>query len=233
MVVQQITDKGSREINEDEMLVSNNLFAVFDGVTSLTRFKTKEGKTGGKIAAEIARQAFSENQKPVRELFLEASKRLQHTMQKEGIDTSKKAELWGTTVAGIRLHEKEIEAFGISDSLILFINGDGGYGFPFEMEDLDQPMLQVWKEMAERKVENIREKVNPMIEKMRTKVNVNYGVLNGEEAAVQFFRTKRMPLESIKTILLFTDGFLIPKEDSGKPEDWDLFVDLYKKDGLQ
>ncbi len=43
--VQKIYDKGSRKINEDEMLIKDNLFAVFDGATSLVPYTNLKYKT--------------------------------------------------------------------------------------------------------------------------------------------------------------------------------------------
>ena len=56
--IPKIYDKGSGKINEDELLIKDNLFAIFDGASSLIPYENEKGETGGKIAAEIAKKSF-------------------------------------------------------------------------------------------------------------------------------------------------------------------------------
>lgn len=51
--IEKIYNKGSGKINEDEILIKNNLLGVFDGMSSLVDFTSKNGKTGGKTSAKI------------------------------------------------------------------------------------------------------------------------------------------------------------------------------------
>ncbi len=53
MLIQKIYNKGSVKLNEDELLIKEDLFVVFDGATSLVKFINKKGETGGKLASKI------------------------------------------------------------------------------------------------------------------------------------------------------------------------------------
>jgi hypothetical protein len=89
-----------------------------------------------------------------------------------------------------------------------------------------------WKKLAGKK-ENIWRKLGKNIIMVRRKSNVTYGVLNGNEKAIKFFNTGKFSLKDVKSIILFTDGLLIPKENPEDEEDWNLFVSLYNKSGLK
>ena len=68
--IQKIYSQGSGKTNEDVLLIKKNLFAVFDGATSLVGYADKIGKTGGRIAAEIAKDIFSKNSGSLKNLAI-------------------------------------------------------------------------------------------------------------------------------------------------------------------
>ena len=125
--VQKIYNKGSGEISEDEILIEGNVFGVFDGMSSLVGFKNKEGKTGGKLAAEIVKQVFAVNNRPLKELAVIANQKIRDEMDRERIDLQRKTALWSTMAAVVRIGRKKADFFQIGDSLIVAIYSDGGY----------------------------------------------------------------------------------------------------------
>jgi serine/threonine protein phosphatase PrpC len=230
--MQNIYDRGSSEVNEDELLVKENLFAVFDGVTSLSGFINKNGKTGGKIAAEIAQNTFAENDRPLQELALMANRDIQDAMKAENINISDKGELWATTVAAVRLRDNAAEFFAVADSPILAIFEDYSYKLVTEIGNHDLETLRQWKALAEEKKKNIRKLLQPQIKKVRLDANVKYGLLNGEDTAQQFFKQGKISTTSVRSLILFTDGLFIPKSNPEANEDWGTFVKLYRESGL-
>lgn len=87
--------------------------------------------------------------------------------------------------------------------------------------------------MLHKKKENIRELIAQPLAELRGNANKKYGVLNGEESAEFYLKTGEINLDKVRHILLFTDGLIIPKEDPMMKDDWQLFVDLFMRGGLE
>lgn len=224
--------QGSGVINEDELLINGDLFAVFDGSSSLLKFQSPDGKTGGKIAAETARLVFETNQGSLRELALSANRKIHEQETAAGIDLSSKDSLWATTAAAVRIGLSQIELLQVADSLILVITSDGKVSPPLGYRDHDLPVMRKWRQLADRGEKNIWDRLNSDIIGLRQTANVGYGVLNGEDDAAAFIQTTTIERQGIESILLFTDGLLIPGEDPDAPEDWEKYADIYRRLGL-
>ncbi|MBI4779385.1 hypothetical protein HY797_02955 [Candidatus Falkowbacteria bacterium] len=106
--IQKIYSQGSRKINEDELLIKDNLFAVFDGATSLVGFKNKQGKTGGKIAAEIAKNIFTKNSGSLKNLAIQANNKIRVAMIECGINANNKEEIWSAGFAAVRIKKRSL-----------------------------------------------------------------------------------------------------------------------------
>lgn len=231
--VQKIYSKGSGKLNEDELLIKDNVFATFDGASSLVKFVNKDGKTGGKLAAEITKEIFSKKDKPLNQLAIEANNRILKDMKKEGMDINQKEALWSVSTAAIRLNREEAEFFNIGDCFILVIFKESFHRLLIPYVDHDLETMIKWKKLAEKKVKDIWGVLKSQIEKVRREANIKYGCLNGQKEAITFFRYGRFKVENIKSIILFSDGLLIPKENPEQPENWGLFVKLYQEAGLR
>lgn len=231
--IQKIYNKGSGKINEDEILLKDNVFGVFDGMTNLVGFVNQEGKTGGKLAVEIARQVFLEDKRPLKELAILANRQIRDGMKKAGVNLLSKEAQWSTMVAIVRIKDGEADFFQIGDCLILAIHKDGNYKLLTEYRDHDLKTMTLWKELAEKKVKNIWDRLKSQIDKVRKEANINYGCLNGDEVAVKFFNFGKIGLKNVKSLVLFTDGLIIPKENPQSAEDWSLFIETYQKTGLK
>jgi hypothetical protein len=229
----KVYSQGSGKMNEDEYLLKDNLFVVFDGATSLIPFMSSEGKTGGRLAAEIARKEFSKDGESLFELAENTNNVLVESMRESNIDTSQKEALWMVGAAAVKIHENEIEYFQISDCHILTILKDDTAKLLVDVIDHDLETMKMWKEAALRNEEgNLWEELKPQINKVRRQANIDYGFLNGEKEAVKFFKYGKVKRNNIKSIILFTDGMLIPKTDPEGEEDWNLFAKIYQEKGL-
>jgi len=219
---------------EDLYLIKDNLFVVFDGFNSLDKFVDRDGRTGGLIAATIAKNEFSKNDKSLKELTARANKKIKERMLALNIDINKKNSLWGVVLTAVRIKDNSFEWAQIGDSLILVIYKDYSFKLPVKDYNHDKEVLNLWKELGEQKKENIRELIDkgPLIE-LRGKMNKTYGVLNGEEEAISFLHVEEENLQDIKHILLFTDGLIIPKENPLEDDDWGLFVKLFLEGGIE
>ncbi len=84
--VNQAYDKGSGSMNEDALLIKDNLFVVFDGATILDKYVNKDGKTGGWLAAKIAKETFSSQKAPLEKLALMTNNHIRQEMERAGIN---------------------------------------------------------------------------------------------------------------------------------------------------
>jgi hypothetical protein len=229
--VQAVYDRGSNRLNEDELLVTGSLFAVFDGATSLIGYENARGETGGRIAATIAAHAFVQ-ERSLQQSAVEANDRLQRCMTDAGIDMHRGEALWAVAVAAVRLTGAKLEFLTIGNCLILAILGDGSHMLltPYVNQDLD--VLTKWKELADHGVEDIYGALKPEIDEVRRQANRRYGYLNGQREAVEFLRAGQAELDDFESLVLFTDGLHIPSERPADPEGWGAFVELYRRAGL-
>lgn len=233
MKIESVHEKGIGIMNEDTLLIGKDIFGVFDGATSLNKYVDESGNTGGYLASSIARDTFSQDDAPLRELALQANTKIREAMLSIGLDTSDKCNLWCTNAAVVRFSEGYFEWLQIQDSDILVIYLDGSYKLLGTNFNHDKETLILWKKLADEKVEDIRSHLQDQIIKVRRTQNVSYGVMNGEEAMESWLNEGKELLENVAHIILFTDGLLIPKKDIEAPEDFDTFVKLYLEGGLQ
>ena len=231
--IETVYDKGGGEVNEDEILVGEDIYGVFDGATSIHNYRDKKGKTGAKIASEIACQTFSENEGKLSEIAKEVNKNLRKAMRSAGVNVEDNEETWATTASLVRLSNRKAEFFQITDSFILVIYKDGSFSLPGKPYNHDMETLKRWKMLADQGEKNIREKVYSTIRKTRRRANKDYGFLNGDPKSEKFFRSGEFNLENVKTIVLGSDGLMIPKEDPSEEEKWKELIGIYKEHGLE
>ena len=242
MKITTIHDQGSGAINEDMYLVKKPLFAVFDGATSLSKYTNKDGKTGGYLAASIAKEIFSKSDSQnVKEdvsfnlyyLAVEANQSLERAMEQQGIDLANKRERWSTTAAVVRLAENYFDWLQVGDSFILIAYDDNSHKLLEKSDEHDQSWQCMWKKLVEEKNPRIKEIIQQEVEDLRQKMNVTYGFINGEKEMQNFVKGGRESLGGVKNIIMFTDGLIIPKEDPLALDNFGKLVDLFNEGGLE
>lgn len=226
-------EQGTGVMNEDSVLVNGTLFGVFDGATSLDKRTFSDGVTGGYLASTIAGEVFSRNDAPLFELTQKANTAILTEMVAEGVDVSKKENLWSTSMAVGRVKNGRFDWVQSGDSLILVIYEDHTHELLVRHYDHDVETLTLWKETAAERPGTILEELNAQIRKVRAGMNITYGVLNGEEEALSFLNHGSVALDGVKHILLFTDGLFIPREDPEAANDFETWVSLFLDKGLQ
>ncbi len=231
--IQKIYNKGFGNLNEDELLIKDKIFAVFDGASNLVKFINKKGETGGKLAAKIAKEIFLKNDKSLKQLAIEANNQILEAMKKEGINTNQKEALWATSFASVRLKNNGAEFFSIGDCLIFVLFKNDSHKLLTQYMDHDLETMIKWKKLANKKTKNIWKVLKSQIDKVRRGANIKYGCLNDQKEAIKFFKFGKIRLENIKSMILFTDGLLLPKENPEESENWNIFVKIYKKSGLK
>ncbi|MDO8504152.1 MAG: protein phosphatase 2C domain-containing protein [bacterium] len=222
-------------MNEDDFLITDNLFCAFDGITSLVKYIDPDGKTGGKLGSYFAKEIFTANSdRPLLEIARLANERLGEEMRKRNIDTRFKLNLWGTTLAAIKLENNYAEYIQIGDSPIVFINEDGELTSITTNYKIDLEILVLWERLVREGVDNIRNdrRIVDVKNKVRKRINMDYGVLNGEKEVFSFIKTGKIPLDDIKHILLMTDGVKVLQEDPRKDEDMKVLISLFLDGGV-
>ena len=230
--VETISEKGSAYLNEDVVLQDDNVFGVFDGSTSLHYDDLPAGMTGGLMAAQIAAESFRLEAGDLISRAEEANTKIGAAAGSERFTEKEKHRLWSTSAAVVRIEENSFEFCQIGDSLIMVVRNDGSFRLLTPDTAHDRETLSLWKNSDVAAGTTIQELLSDQIRTIRNKMNVFYGVLNGEPEAVHFLRHGRESLEGVQAVLLFTDGLFLPKEDPHQPDNWSLFVDLYLSGGL-
>jgi hypothetical protein len=233
MKIEYIYDKGSGIINEDNYLIKNKLFGLFDGATSLDKYIDKNGKTGGFLASLIAKETFMKEKGTLIDLAKKANNNLKKEMISRGINISNRLNLWSTSAAVIKINKNAFEWVQIGDSLILVIYEDNTYKLLVEDYDHDKEIMLLWKELADKNIKNIWDNLLEQIKNVRRGMNISYGIINGEKSMSKFLNHGKILLKDVKHILLFSDGLFIPKIDPNADDYFDLFVKLYLKGGLE
>ena len=225
--------QGSGKQNEDQLLVNDPIFAVFDGATSLTPYTNDEGKSGGYLASSIAKETCSTWNGTLKNGFIEANNRIDQAMHAADIDTSDSVNRWSTSGVAVQIRENEVEWAQIGDSLVIVCYEDGSYTLFGEGYDHDHPTFEEWMRLkASGNPLVTRADVEHKIREVRRDTNKTFGMLNGDPQAEQFIHSGTFSLTGVTDILLFTDGLFFPKENPLAEDDWNAFVAEYKQHGL-
>ena len=141
MKIDLVADQGKR--NEDTYIIGKNIFGVFDGANSINRFYDKNGVSGGLIAPTIAKDEFAKNKGSLKDIAINANRKIRERMIEEKIDISQKINLWCTTAAVVRVKGKAFEWLHVSDSLILIIFKDNSFKLLSSDYDHDLPVMRL------------------------------------------------------------------------------------------
>lgn len=236
LLVQTFSEQGVRD-NEDTYVVdeSSGLFAVFDGASSLVPYRSPDGKTGARVAAEISRDIFAASpQEDLVTLALQCNQAIEAKHLELGIDVSTKRGRFSCTVAAVQIHGDVAYLLQNADSLIVAKLRDGSITLPIGYHDADLPIMKKWRQFADEGRSDIRKLVDTDILALRERSNADegHGVLNGDPDAAHFLKTATLPLADITALLILTDGMFLPKEDPESEEDWKTCFELCESGGL-
>lgn len=227
MKTNTVFDQGDWLMNEDQIVINGNLFAVFDGATSLNKFISPEWKTWGYLASLTAKNTFETTSwdKSIIELVTLSNKRISEIMDHHNVDRSKPENRWSTWFAAVKINWDILEWSQIADCIILLINEDNSYKLLIEDYDLDKEIMLEWKNLWNMSKDQKFKIIFNKIVELKKKQNIDYWVLNGEDNFNNLLRSWTVNLKWVKHILLFTD-WLIPLNEN--PENNDNFWDFVK-----
>lgn len=238
-----VSEAGSSgRMNEDAYLDTGDLVAVFDGASPLVPYVNKNGETGARIAAHIAKNTFLAsalgNDVPLRAVARAANQGIDAAMQSAGVNVSLQENRWATVGAAIRFFPRDnnlLEWWKICDCEILLIKQDGSAELLGQYFNHDVETLTLWRYFAGAGVENIRQHTTMVQTILKTRLRMNnlYGGLNGEPEAEYFFQTGIVSLDGVRSILLFTDGLIPPSRYPENEPDWMSMAAMCRAGGMK
>ncbi|WP_419783529.1 protein phosphatase 2C domain-containing protein [Maridesulfovibrio sp.] len=233
MQVESLIEHGTGALNEDYLLMEGNMFGVFDGATSLSPQTYENGQTGGFLASSIAGEEFRKNHGTMEELARRANMVIREEMAQRNVDLDNKQDLWSTSAAVVRIHGDVMEWAQIGDCRIVCVYENGEFDFVCQCPDQDFETLSIWKDVGPSTDEPIGVALHEQIAKVRCRMNLDYGVFNGEPEAIDFLQSGKLDLSGVRNVLLFTDGLLLPNENPWEERDFGEQVDLFRESGLK
>jgi hypothetical protein len=230
--LESVNDQGSARINEDHLLVGSHTFGVFDGASSLTP-GLFHGMTGAWWASFLAWSVFSrERDISLAETARLANNKIRQAMVANNVNCHRKLDCWSTSAAVFRVRNERIEWVQTGDSLVGVIHHDGQAELLSPHRNHDRETLVLMDRLVAQGVEDIRQAAMPAIKRVRERMNQDYGVMNGEEAALDFIRSGSVSATDVRHVIALTDGMFPPSSDPGKTFDFSAFADQFQKQGL-
>ena len=227
-----LLEQGSGEVNEDVLSVENDLYIVCDGATSISDAPELLATSGGQQAAAIVAEIFSENDRSLEEMVRRSNRRIHEAMGQWSIDWDDRTALWSTSFAAVRFDGDYLEWAQSGDCLIMLVYHDGAGKLLADPPGHDTATLKKWKEIGPDAEGSIHDVLASEIAAVRSAMNRDYGVLNGEQSALDFVKYGLQELSFVKDILLFSDGLWLPTESPEEPLDTAAVIELYDRGGL-
>ena len=220
--MESYTRQGVGKCNEDALVINERLgiYGVLDGSTSLVPFENNDGKTGGYLASRIVKNNIEslEESSHLLSVLDRANADLSEEMKKHGIAMDEKDRLWCTAASIVRITENHLYFAQTGDTMILALYEDGIRVLTQpQIEHVDRKALTKWIEMIQSGVRSQKELLAGVKERLKenrylANTRDGYGVLNGEDSAVEFVEYGRVNRQGLLHVLLFTDGLFFPKE---------------------
>lgn len=222
MKVESYTRQGVGRFNEDAVVINEGLgiYGVLDGSTSLVPFETNNGKTGGFLASRFVKNNIEsiEESSSLLSVLDKANHCLGEEMKNHGIAIDEKEQLWCTAASIIQVTNHHLYFAQTGDTMILVVYEDGIRVLTQpQIEHVDRMASEKWIKLIKSGVRSQKELfagIKDQLKENRYLANTSdgYGVLNGEDSAVEFVEYGRVNRQGIMHILLFTDGLFLPKE---------------------
>ena len=227
-------DKGASRLNEDAFSINkrDQIFAVFDGASSLVPFTDGSGKTGAYRASNAAKLVFDNGGNDLKALVTKTNVKIRGEMLKEGIDLGDKLNLWGTTAAAIKVNNRSFDWLQISDTNIIVMYDDGSSRFLVNNNGHDGKALSHLRELIIGGSQDPLKDIIPDLISQRRRLNIAYGVIAGE-GDVKFVKNGSESLEGVKAILIFSDGMMIPQSNPGNEVQSNTIAKVYSEGGLR
>jgi hypothetical protein len=161
-----------------------------------------------------------------------ANQKIRQSMLAHKVNYANKLDCWSTSAAVFRISNERLEWVQTGDSLVGVIHNDGRAELLSPYHNHDRETLGRMVRLAAQEVEDVRQAAMPAIRNVRERMNEDYGVLNGEQGALDFIRSGSVSTRGIRHVIALTDGMFPPQADPEKDFDFNLFADRFRKQGL-
>lgn len=259
LTLETCTYAGSRDghnpkPNEDaySVLVSDKgLFAaVFDGSSSLKPIESLKNETGARFASHFLKlflEGIKSDFHPIEVLTMLRKGLLEKVMTFKGTSLEDIHTLPASTatLAEVILDDDTLTISHVGDSfcLVLYENEETKMITIDRNKIYDDRILGRMKKIAtERKITVREARKDPRIEldllnmyqqSHNTPDGTGQGIMNGDASAEQYFQHITLPLHSIKTIMLGTDGIIPPGWNEQDPADQRKIFQILQTGGLK
>lgn len=230
--IERAFQAGGERPNEDRLVCSGNLFGVFDGSSSLVP-DLYDGRSGAWWASHLVSSEFALNDAPLLSLGERANDSLRSAMESRGVSSEDRLACWSTSAAVMRIDQGMMEWLQIGDCQILAIKQSGEYRLLNDYRNHDRATLKQLQLFQEQRLEDPHGALRPYVEQVRMRMNDDYGVMNGDSRALDFFNHGSCRIEEFDYLMLLTDGLLPPVSDPGGGHDFQVLVDLFLEGGLE
>ena len=242
--MESYTRQGVGKLNEDAVVINERLgiYGVLDGSTSLVPFETNNGKTGGFLASRFVKNNIEsiEESSSLLSVLDRANHCLGEEMKNHGIAIDEKEQLWCTAASIIQVTNHHLYFAQTGDTMILVVYEDGIRVLTQpQIEHVDRMASEKWIKLIKSGVRSQKELfagIKDQLKENRYLANTSdgYGVLNGEDSAVEFVEYGRVNRQGIMHVLLFTDGLFLPKEVvPDETHYWKFIANMLVRKGLK
>lgn len=242
--MESYTRQGVGKLNEDAVVINERLgiYGVLDGSTSLVPFEMNNGKTGGFLASRFVKNNIEsiEESSSLLSVLDRANRCLGEEMKNHGIAIDEKEQLWCTAASIIQVTNHHLYFAQTGDTMILVVYEDGIRVLTQpQIEHVDRMASEKWIKLIKSGVRSQKELfagIKDQLKANRYLANTpdGYGVLNGEDSAVEFVEYGRVNRQGIMHVLLFTDGLFLPKEVvPDETHYWKFIANMLVRKGLK
>lgn len=212
-----LLEQGSGELNEDAQAIGPDCCIVCDGATSLVNASVPLGNSGGKRAAEITAEVFSNHSSSLFERARMANDAIREDMSASGINFARRDQFWSTSFAAVRLENSKLHWCQTGDCMIILLYEDGTSSQLTPLPSQDAGVLSLWQQIGDSAAGSIHQVLQSEIAAVRKTTNRDFGSLNGEPEAVSFLSGGTEELAGVRDIVLLTDGLFPPESKPGSP----------------
>jgi hypothetical protein len=201
--------------NEDFYGVNEKMIVVADGATDKSGQKY-DGKTGGELASRVVVATCLETDLVGEDLVLEINQRIGKLYETYGIAeraVEQPEYRFGASFVACRIQD---------DVFVITFVGD--VGFRINGTDVYQGTMRIDEDNARRRADYINaygvdgcaEYMQPFFLGQFVYQNIDnedpysYGSIDGVRTPTRFVGVRRIPLADLKTVELFTDGYIVP-----------------------
>lgn len=233
---------------EDEVIIKERerIFAVLDGFNAPYNYKnpTKffKGRTGGEMVVQTIKETFLQINSvlPLENGIFFANMMVKKELEKEGLSLKNAGLIPAASFVFAKIEEDSVRFVQGGDCLAVWQFNSGEIGFTHNQAYLHVALnLQTIKEIMEGNGGNRKEmwaEFAPTLSQRRqqdinnSESETGYAAINGQPSITKCWQKMEIPLKGLKTILLFSDGFI--HYDETNKEKLPIFTEKLFKDYL-